>query len=94
MAKTFKTRPSEFLVIDHPVQAFYFDRAIFSFGTSFDNDMEEQEQYKGKKPPKPEAVKLKKRRRLRKWLEDDDGSASTQFRDPAVGGGRRSIANG
>ena len=93
MAKTFRTRPSEFLVIDHPVQAFYFDRAVFSFGTSFDNDMDEQEQGRGKRPPKPAEVKLKKQRRLRKWLEDED-SGPQQFRDPALGGGRRSIANG
>lgn len=91
MAKTFRTRPSDFLQVDHPVQAFYFDRAVFNFGTAFDADMDEQEQHKGKRPPKPEAVKLKKQRRLRKWLEDDEGEKPPQrFRDPVVDGGRRS----
>lgn len=89
MSKTFRTRPSEFLDVDHPVQAFYFDRAVFNFGQAFDQDIEEQDQHKGKRPLKPEAVKLKKQRRLRKWLEDDLAGQPTQFRDPSVGGGRR-----
>lgn len=83
MVKTYHCRPSELLAIDHTVQAFYLDKAVFTFGTAFDADIEEHGKSKGKKPnPKQDA--LRRQQRLQKWLTDED--TPRRFRDPNVEG--------
>lgn len=39
MCKAFHCRPSELYGIEHPVQAFFFDRGIYTFGTALEYDL-------------------------------------------------------
>lgn len=81
MSTRWQTRPSELLGVDDVLHAFWFDEAIYYFGTEFENDLEESTKSKGKKPDSPEMTAQKRQRRLDKWLEGSPGSAP-RFRDP------------
>lgn len=85
MAKTFQCRPSSFLALDHTVEAFFFDKAVFYFGTSVEEDIEEYTKDRSSKTPdKPEVKKLKKERRMAVWMGTDE-QGNRKFRDPVVG---------
>ena len=85
MANQWHVRPSAFLALDNTVEAYYFDKAILTFGTAFDADMEQASKSMGKKPDSPEMTKLKRQRRLDQWLNDGvDKPKGSGFRDPAA----------
>jgi hypothetical protein len=85
MASAYSTLPSKLYGLKHPVEAFYFDRAVFFFGTAMDADVEESTE-KVKKNRKA-AIE----RRVSLWL-DDDGNMPGRFASPAVTtrGGKKS----
>jgi hypothetical protein len=75
------------LSVENDAAAFYFDRAVYTFGVTFDADMEEATKSKGKKPDTPEQTKRKQENRLAKWLDDGSTPRAAQpkrFRDPAA----------
>lgn len=65
LSKSYRCRPSDLLNITHPVQAFYFDRAVWYFGTSLEGALAEVED--GKK--KAGQIKAARTRLLHTWLE-------------------------
>lgn len=75
LSKTYRCRPSELYGIHHPVQAFFFDRAVWLFGTSLESDLEKSTE-KVKKPKQAEQARM---RVLQKWL----GTEVIGFRQPA-----------
>jgi hypothetical protein len=68
------------------MQAYYFDKAVYLFGTTFDADIEEYSKSKGKKPDKPQQTQQKRERRIAAWLADESDStpAVKRFRDPVM----------
>ena len=70
------------------MSAFYFDQAVYTFGVTFDQDMEEASKSRGKKPDTEEQTKRKRDARLKQWLNDGSTPAvktGSGFRDPNVG---------
>jgi hypothetical protein len=87
MSTKWRVRPSQFLAIENDVAAFYFDKAVYSFGVTFDADIEEHSKSRGKKPDTEEQTKRKREQRMARWLADGSTPASAQprrFRDPAA----------
>jgi hypothetical protein len=64
MCKTYHCRASELYGISHPVQAFFFDRAVYTFGTSLENDLKESTR-KAKKQDQADRIRD---RVIAKWL--------------------------
>lgn len=64
LSKTYHCRPSDLYGVEHPVQAFFFDRAIWLFGTTLDSDLEKAAA-KAKKATQAEKAQL---RVMQKWL--------------------------
>jgi hypothetical protein len=68
--------------LEHPVEAFLFDRAVFLFGSSLEADVSDHT--KNVKKRKEEA----EQRRIMVWL-DEDGSMPGRFASPAAPTRRR-----
>lgn len=75
MSQKMGVRPSDLFDIDHPLHRFFFDRAVVSFGTAFDADIEEA----GHKTKTRGQAKQAVARRVAVWLGTDQGA----YRDPA-----------
>lgn len=81
LAQTWKTRPSEFLAIADPLTAFYFDRAVTTFGKEVEAAMDEAAE--GAKTGKD--AKRRRQLALTKFMKTSDGShVPGTFRDPAA----------
>ncbi len=76
LSKAYHSRPSEIFGVDHPVQALFFDRAVYMFGTQVEADMDQASQ-KAKKSTQANAARL---RALNKWLGIEHGA----FRTPTI----------
>lgn len=77
MATKFQSRPSEHLNIEHPVAAFYFDRAIYTFGSLLEADMEDEVgKVKDEKGQKRAAQRV-----LNRWM----GEGQQRFASPQLG---------
>jgi hypothetical protein len=63
--------------IEHPVQQFYFDRAVWTFGTAVENDLEKA----GEKAKKPKAAEQARLKVLVRWLGTE---AVGGFRQPTA----------
>lgn len=74
MSKSLRKSPSELLDIRHPVRAFYFDRAVWTFGSTLEADLEAA--VEGVK--KEKAAKAKQQMVLATWL-----GGKGMYRDPA-----------
>lgn len=75
MSKSLRKSPSELLDIRHPVRAFYFDRAVWMFGTTLEADLEAA----GEGSSKPKVIKAKQQMVLATWM----GGGKGLYRDPA-----------
>jgi hypothetical protein len=84
MSVKWRTRPSDFLGIEHSTQAYYFDKAVYLFGTTFDADLEEYTKSKGKKPDSARITQQKRERRIAAWLADDSTPQVKRYRDPVM----------
>lgn len=74
LSKAYRCRASELVNITHPVQAFYLDRAVWTFGTSLEAALNACDDGKKKAPQ----IKASKQRVLHTWLE----MGSQGFRAP------------
>lgn len=74
LSRAYHCRPSELYGIGHPVQAFFFDRALWLYGTTLEADLEKVAA-KAKKPKQAEQAQI---RVLQKWL----GTEVLGFREP------------
>lgn len=66
MSIAYSCPPSKLYGFVHPVEAYYFDRAVWLFGSAMDADIEESTE-KVKKNRKA-AIE----RRVAKWLDDEE----------------------
>jgi hypothetical protein len=81
LAKVWKTRPSQLTHITDPLRAFYFDRAVYTFGTEVETAMDEAAD--GAKSKKE--AQRKRQMALAKYMKNADGTtASGTFRDPSA----------
>lgn len=72
-------RPSEYMGILDEWSAYCFDRAIFSFGTALQNELDSQKVEGKDKDGKK--LQAKRQRLLDKWIPDLNGN-KPKFRDP------------
>jgi hypothetical protein len=74
-------RPSELTSITDPLTAFYFDRAVATFGTEVEAAMDEAaDGAKNKKESQ-----RRRQMALARYMKDEDGRPSAgTFRDPAA----------
>lgn len=73
MAKTYRTRPSEMFQIADGYTALCFDRAVFSFGSALESELESIEGKNEKETAR------KRERTLHKWLD-----IPLKYRNPAA----------
>jgi hypothetical protein len=81
MSQKMRCRPSDLLGIEKATTAYYFDRAIWTFGQSVQSEMDEAER-KGSKNPK--SVPSRQRMILNQWVPPAPGASIVgRFKDPA-----------
>lgn len=78
MAKTFQCLPSELIHIEDPLDAFRFDRAVWTFGTALTAELNN---CKGKTDKE---IERKQERILRKWIPESAGPE--KFAEPPLKG--------
>lgn len=82
-AKFYRCRASELLHIDNPIAAYFFDRAVFAFGSSLSAELEKCD---GKEKAE---IERKQMRVFQRWIPkavDASGKSATsevRFADPA-----------
>lgn len=82
-AKFYRCRASELLGIDHPIAAYFLDRAVFAFGSALSAELESIE------GENKSEIERKQLRVLEKWVPkavDASGKPATskvRFADPA-----------
>lgn len=88
MAKEFRARPSDLLGVANPYHAFSLDRAVWTFATAVEADMEAVE----KQLPKKASETMKASARQRVWdsyMGIDTAKTPGRFADPAKAKHRR-----
>lgn len=79
MSSKFGCRPSDLYGVHDEVAALYFDRAVFTFGTSVEADIQNAaETAKNDKQARASAMRV-----LHKWL-DQDKTMKGRYRDPGA----------
>lgn len=85
MSKVWKVRPSEFLAISHPLDAYWFDRSVMYFGASYDIDIHDATEGAKDNNQAERAMNTVRER----WLRDEEekpqetSPEKPKFRDPA-----------
>lgn len=80
-SKAFSCKPSEILGVTSQPTAFYFDRAIYTFGTALEAEMEKAGASGGGKNKKSDQqIAMAKQMVLNRWL------GTQKFADPAKRG--------
>jgi hypothetical protein len=81
MAKSYNTRPSIFLAISHPVDAYWLDRAVMHFGSALEAALEKCVAQGNRRKPMSEAQqRAKTEQTLARWRGAD--AVKRKFRDP------------
>ena len=76
-AKQFSCRPSEILGVDDQPMAFYFDRAVFTFGQALETELDKAGESRGKTKKTAGQVALARQQVIARWL------GAQKFADPA-----------
>ena len=80
MAKVYHTLPSLIFNIEDPLTAYYFNRAVFIFGSNVETEMQNAEML-----AKSDQARIAARKKvLRRFLGDytNESTDTSQFRDP------------
>lgn len=80
LAKAYTVRPSNLYDIRDPLTAYYFDRAVYVFGSTVESKMDEA----GEGAKNVKAGVASRTRVLRKYLGTQDDTQG-KYRDPAKG---------
>lgn len=80
MAGKFRCRPSELYDIDDPLVAFYFDKAVFTFGTRLEGAMQKARD----KAKNSKAGDAAAQRVWQKWMADSEEAKAAMFKAPPV----------
>jgi len=78
MSQAMQTRPSELVGLFDPLVKFYFDRAVWSFGSLVDSEMERASE----KSKTTKSATAKRMMVLNKYIA---GDTRGRFKDPAMG---------
>ncbi len=77
-----RCRPSDLLRLSDGVLAYYFDRAVWTFGSAIQSEMDEAE----RKSKSSKSLPARQRMILNKWVPPPGGAtAKGRFKDPAAG---------
>ena len=83
MARTWKQRPSEIYAIEDLYAAYCFDKAVMTFGMSYEADLEQASREAKSVAAAKQAIAIVQNR----WLTDEDEKPGTptqrKFKDPA-----------
>lgn len=82
MAQSMRCRPSSLLGIADPIVAFYTDRAVWTFATTIENDMEAAAE-RLPKNAKEKTQQRAKQRVLDAFLGIEDAQQPERFRAPS-----------
>lgn len=85
MARSYQQRPSSFLSLSSPIDAYYLDRAVMRFGSGLEDALHRATNPGGGKNAKPlsETQKNQKiKETLNRWLGIT--AENQQYRDPAA----------
>lgn len=85
MSQTYRMRPSELYAIADEVAAWCFDRAIYLFGVSIDNDLDKAT----REAKNSMAANIARQRVMAKWI-----GTEVKYRDPAASAGGRASSAG
>lgn len=78
MSQSLRCRPSQLLKIKNDILAFCFDRAIWKFGATLENQLEEV----ANKAKKPATANARKQMLLSQWLSEPGSKGF--YKDPAA----------
>jgi hypothetical protein len=82
VSQKLRVTPSQLLHLKHPILAYYFDRAVWMFGSAVQTELDEVEA----KSKNPKSVPSAKRMVLNKWIPAPIGApVRGRYRDPAIG---------
>jgi hypothetical protein len=79
-SQQFRCRPSEILGVTEQPAAFYFDRAVFTFGSALESELEKAGQSKGKSKKTDSQIAMARQQIMARWL------GTQRFADPAKRG--------
>ncbi len=77
LSKDLQTRPSDLLAIRNPLVRYYFDHAVWLFGSAVEADLEEA----GRKAKNERLATARRLMAMNRWVPSKDGKGI--FRDPA-----------
>ena len=77
MSQSLHTQPADLLAISNSLHRFFFNRAIYRFGSMLDAELEEI----SNKAKKAGSAQAKQKMRLALWLDEGQGGL---YKDPAA----------
>lgn len=78
MSQSLRKSPSELLRISNPIHAYYFDKAVWRFGTAVEADLNAASE----KSTKPATIKAKQAMIMAQWLGKGK-DVKGMYKDPA-----------
>lgn len=67
-AKEFSCRPSDLVGIESDLWAYYFDRAVFTFGRAIETELDKAGRSSGKKKKTDAQIEMARNSIMAKWL--------------------------
>lgn len=78
MSQSLSCQPSQILHVSNRLESFFFDRAVWRFGTSVENDLEQVRKRRSKSSAKQ--LEIWENQVVQKWINPDGPG---RFKDPA-----------
>lgn len=80
-SKAFHCRPSDLLAIDDELTAYYFDRAVYTFGKALEAELDRVSQStgKGKQKKSQTQINMARSQVMNRWL-----GPAPRYRDPVA----------
>lgn len=78
--------PSDFLGLLGSIERYYFDRAVWAFGSAVQAELDQVEEAasRGKSKTSPKTIQARKQMVLNKWIPAPE-STKGRYKDPAIG---------
>ena len=80
MSQKIQTRPSDLLGLVDPLVRYYFDKAIWTFGSLVEADLHQVDS----KSKNPKTAAQKRRMVLQNWIPAKQETVKGRFKDPAL----------
>lgn len=85
ISQKLRVTPSQYIHLQDPILCYYFDRAVWLFGSSVEADLNAVDANAGKNA---KSVPSRKQMVLNQWIPAKNGNSQGRFRDPAFGAKR------